>query len=427
MAGMEALGILPQLQFINQFSGLPSPLRQRTIRGALPRPKPSTSTMKHSLTAAAISAILSALVALGQSTEAPTAGLIAHHRFDGDANSAVTNQFSVSPTAIGFSTNRFGFSSAAGAFDGDSSRLLFAPATNCNLLPVTVSAWVNLGANPGTDIALVSNYLNASANGWGLFLNGDSVRAWYYGTQGSVPAGFLSVPLTEKKWHHLTAAFDSTGGRLFANGRLVATHGWSGTVSKSTSQQGLLVGATRYPNGSHQTYRGQMDDLRIYSRALTDGEVLSLYQFEASAYRRARAVAQVVNGSVVGLEVSDGGQGFQSAPEVDITGTGTGAKVVATVAFGRVVGFQVVSAGTGYFGQPAVRIAAPPWVPVLNLAVQTVRLTLGVVEGTRYQLESSIDLSVWIPQGEFVATSDTETRDFNAAESGQYFRIREVP
>jgi hypothetical protein len=170
-----------------------------------------------------------------------------------------------------------------------------------------------------------------------------------------------------------------------------------------------------------------MDDLRIYSRALTDGEVLSLYQFEASAYRRARAVAQVVNGSVVGLEVSDGGQGFQSAPEVEITGTGTGAKAVATVAFGRVVGFQVVSAGTGYFGQPAVRIAPPPRVPVLNLAVQTVRLTLGVVEGTRYQLESSIDLSVWIPQGEFVATSDTETRDFNAAESGQYFRIREVP
>lgn len=383
-------------------------------------------TMKRTLTVATMFAALSVLVALGQSIEPSTTGLIAHYRFDGDANSAVINQLSVSPNALLFSTNRFGFVSAAGAFDGDSSRLLVTPATNFNLLPVTVSVWVNPGANPGTDIALVSNYLNASANGWGLFLNGDSVRAWYYGTQGSVPAGFLSVPLTEKKWHHLTAVFDSTSGRLFANGRLVATTSWSGTSSKSTSQQGLLVGATRYPNGSHQTYRGQMDDLRIYGRALTDGEVLSLYQFEATAYRRARAVAQVVNGFVVGVDVVDGGQGYTIVPEVTVSGPGSGAEALAKIAFGRVTDIDVMSTGAGYSELATVSLAPPRPDLVLSIDPSSGELRVNGPGGSVIRVDWTSTLSasaVWNPLTNMTIdeTSSAKTQ-IAQAKSTDFFR-----
>ncbi len=369
---------------------------------------------------------LSALFAFGQSSEAPTAGLIAHYRFDGDASSAVTNLFGLLPTAISFSTNRFGFGSAAGAFDGDSSRLLVSPATNFNLLPLTVSAWVNPDVNPGTDIALVSNYLNASANGWGMFLNGDSVRAWYYGSQGSVPSGFLAVSLTEKKWHHLTVVFDATGGRLFANGRLTATHNWSGTASSSTSQQGLLVGATRYPNGSHQAYRGQMDDLRIYNRALGDGEVLSLYQLEASAYRRAQAAAQVVNGFVVGVEVTDGGQGYASLPEVSVSGTGTGALAVAKVAYGRITGIDVVAAGIGYSEQVTVSVAPPRPDLVLNIHPSSGALFVDGPKGSLVRVDWTPDLSVapvWKPLTNLtIDEKSVAVTQFTSTESAKFFR-----
>lgn len=392
---------------------------------------PNRPTMKRTLTVATMFAVLSAPVALGQSIEPSTTEQIAYYRFDGDANSAVANQLSANPTALLFSTNRFGFASAAGWFDGDSSRLLVTPATNFNLLPVTVSAWVNPGANPGTDIALVSNYLNASANGWGLFLNGDSVRAWYYGTQGSVPAGFLSVPLTEKKWHHLTAVFDSTGGRLFANGMLVATRSWSGTASRSASQQGLLVGATRYPNGSHQTFRGQIDDLRVYGRALTDGEVLSLYQFEASAFRRARAVAQVVNGFVVGVEVAEGGQGYTRAPEVTVSGPGNGAEVLAKIAYGRVTSIDVISAGAGYSELTIVSLAPPRPDLVLSIGPSSGELRVNGPSGSVIRVDWTPTLSasaVWNPLTNLTIdeTSSAKTQ-IAQAKSADFFRAEFIP
>lgn len=372
--------------------------------------------------------VLAFASALAQDVAFLSNGLVGFYRLDGDASDVSPAHSDGVATALAFQTNRFGFAGAAGSFDGVVSRVRVPATVDFNLLPVTATAWVRLGANAGEDLSIVSTYFTASGNGWGIFVNGNKARTWYYGQQGSVPESFLVAPepINAPKWFHLAATYDSTGGRLYVDGQLVVSHGWTGTPSRSTSQQGLILGEMLAADGTHHNFRGQIDDVRIYNRALSDGEISNLYQIEADPLRRAHAVVSTVNGKVVDVALDDEGQGYPEPPVVEIIGNGTGARAVATVAFGRVTGIQVLDAGTGYTGSVAVRIAPPPLTPTLSIAVRTVRLTLNVVEGRRYVVESSKDLNEWLPQEEFVADADTTTRDFNATEVGQYFRIREV-
>jgi hypothetical protein len=125
-----------------------------------------------------------------------------------------------------------------------------------------------------------------------------------------------------------------------------------------------------------------------------------------------RGLGKVVNAKFLWNATSD-----TKKPLEMINATGTG----------RVVGVQVIGTGPSYARPGSSTMAPPPKALTPNLEVQTVRLKLGVVEGKRYLLESSKDLLEWVSQGEFTATADTETRDFNATEAGQYFRIRELP
>jgi hypothetical protein len=93
-----------------------------------------------------------------------------------------------------------------------------------------------------------------------------------------------------------------------------------------------------------------------------------------------------------------------------------------------VTGFTITNAGIGYTSQPTVTIDPPPFLPKLTIATSRVGVTMQVVPGKRYQLESSNDLPNFGPLGTpFVASTDTISQEFAVSETGQFFRIVEVP
>jgi hypothetical protein len=98
------------------------------------------------------------------------------------------------------------------------------------------------------------------------------------------------------------------------------------------------------------------------------------------------------------------------------------------VAEGIVTGFSITSPGSGFTGTPSVLIASPPFSPRLSIKVNQVSVTLKVVLGRRYQLEASENLSTWIPVGgPFVAEDEEIVQDFLVSQTGQNFRIRQLP
>ena len=75
-----------------------------------------------------------------------------------------------------------------------------------------------------------------------------------------------------------------------------------------------------------ETYKGQIDNLRIYNKSLSDAEVKALYDYENQPQPQnpsiATASAQVVNGFVVGATITSAGNGYTNNPVVTITGGG---------------------------------------------------------------------------------------------------------
>lgn len=143
----------------------------------------------------------------------------------------------------------------------------------------------------------------------------------------------------------------------------------------------------------------------------------------------ARAQPVIVNGFLVGLNLIDGGEGYAVPPQVTISGGGgSAATATAQISKGVVTGFTITNAGIGYTSTPTVTIEPPPFLPKLTIATSRVGVTMQVVPGKRYQLESSNDLPNFGPVGApFVADKDTIAQEFTVSETGQFFRIVEVP
>ena len=142
----------------------------------------------------------------------------------------------------------------------------------------------------------------------------------------------------------------------------------------------------------------------------------------------ATAEATVVNGFVVGATITDGGCGYTEPPLVIIRGSGTGATATATITDGVVTGITITNAGSGYGDTTTIQVASPPFMPSLEIAVSKVNVTMHVVLGKNYVLESSLDLANWNQVGEqFTAQDELIVQEFEVAETGRYFRILEVP
>jgi hypothetical protein len=96
-------------------------------------------------------------------------------------------------------------------------------------------------------------------------------------------------------WNHLVLGYRSGLAFFFVNGILVGSQSWPNGISSLSSRQ-LNLG--RFGSfGSHSPV--QIDDVRLYSRGLTDGEIRQLYQIgrgNMPIRRRRRCVEQAAGG-----------------------------------------------------------------------------------------------------------------------------------
>lgn len=141
------------------------------------------------------------------------------------------------------------------------------------------------------------------------------------------------------------------------------------------------------------------------------------------------ANAEINNGSIIRLNIIDGGEGYTEPPTITITGgNGSGAIATAQISRGVVTGLTLINAGANYTTPPTVTFSSPPILPALGIAPSRVNVTMQVIPGKQYQLESSTNLWDFSPLGlPFRAQADTVTNEFILQETGQFFRIQELP
>ena len=78
-------------------------------------------------------------------------------------------------------------------------------------------------------------------------------------------------------WFHYAGTYDGSAIRLYTNGVLCQSA--AAAIKRSTFPYALQIGAV--PNFPDRMIRGQMEDLRVWGRALSEGDVASVFQDEA--------------------------------------------------------------------------------------------------------------------------------------------------
>ena len=137
----------------------------------------------------------------------------------------------------------------------------------------TISAWVFPKTGSTNQRGIVTKWDGAtSTGGYDMRLEASKVLA--LGNFDSAP-GIDSVStfpraLTEGVWTHVAATYNSTGGiiTLYVNGVADATVG-NGIAAPSASGATLQIGEAQ----GAQFFHGNIDEVRIYNRALLDTEI----------------------------------------------------------------------------------------------------------------------------------------------------------
>ncbi len=159
------------------------------------------------------------------------------------------------------------------AFDGINQ---YAEGTN-TLLPQgntarTLEAWVYRGG--GSGFQSIFNYGTGSINGSatnqraGLLLN-TSGQFYYAGESNDLSGG---APLPLNTWSHVAATFNGTTLTLYVNGTQVAmatkTFNTTGTTWRMARRA-----LPNLPPTTSEYYNGRLDEVRVWSRALSAAEV----------------------------------------------------------------------------------------------------------------------------------------------------------
>jgi N-acetylneuraminic acid mutarotase len=213
----------------------------------------------------------------------PVAGLIAYYPFSGSAQDASVHANHGVVSGAVLTADRFGRSNSAYAFNGVDAHITVPHAERQNSLPITVAGWIRPDELRSAQV--VNKYANASWNGWAVVTGNDPVSTPYlfplYLSHPSNVIGGYGNPafgadrrVDDQAWHHFAFTVDAGGGKFYLDGALVSERAWVGTPQRSTSTGPLRFGANA--ELSTAFFKGAIDDVAIYDRALTAAEVRQL-------------------------------------------------------------------------------------------------------------------------------------------------------
>lgn len=208
----------------------------------------------------------------------PTLGLVAYYPFAGNANDASGNNNHAVVTGASLTSDRFSNNNEAYSFNG-SSNFMSVSLSSTLTTNWTISGWylIEGGGNYNTYYAIS---LSGSPNANGFGFGGTAHTCYpskygYYdgGTCGGCCAGNSlhgATPQSHTNWMHIVLIKSAASYSFYYNGVLDNSANLSSTVSIDNFFIGKRSDNILY-------YKGKMDDIGIWDRALNPSEVTALF------------------------------------------------------------------------------------------------------------------------------------------------------
>ncbi len=174
---------------------------------------------------------------------------------------------------------------------------------------ITLAAWIYVPSNaPNIQTVAANSGSGGSANGFRFYVNGYSSnpgdgKLCLETGNGSAGLGVSSAAgaVAKDQWQHVAAVINRSAGTatLYRNGAVVTT---GGIRADFTNSAPLYLGGM---GGNNFPFRAQMDDMRVYSRALSSSELATII----NAANVPPVIGSVANRSIT-LNANSGAIGF---------------------------------------------------------------------------------------------------------------------
>ena len=210
-----------------------------------------------------------------------TGGLVAHYRLDETTGTTVTdssiyrNDGTMQNGLDAFNDRIDGPMDIALNFDGvdDAISLGNTPTYFPNDNAWTVTTWLkpsSIAAGALNDRIISPRRDATSASAFILGVEADKLLFWYHDgtTSNTTTHGFINT----NQWYHAAVSYNGSDYKIYIDG--VETSSITNTFSGFGTGP-VNLGA--HIAGGGDSYHGALDDTRIYDRALTDAEILAIY------------------------------------------------------------------------------------------------------------------------------------------------------
>ncbi len=210
-------------------------------------------------------------------------GLIAHFALNGDANDSSGNGKHGTLHQADPTLNRFGAPNSALRFNGSNSHVR-VPVQLVVANPFTWSAWFRPDFSSTSYAASIMNQSGdpgAQGISPAVFINWSSGpgRINFYSWDGQARHLFSQQrdQWNTNQWYNVVVACDAAGNKVvFVNG---ASENSATVVLGQTASNFYIGGSPAYDDWY---FRGDIDDVRVYGRALSAQEVATLFAFQES-------------------------------------------------------------------------------------------------------------------------------------------------
>lgn len=227
--------------------------------------------------------IILALLHLGllfsATAQVPTDGLIAYWTFKGSAQDVSNNGHNGQESGVTVAADRFGEPNTSYLFDGDNDYVNIGSDLKISF-PISFSFWIKTKEVKGQAIILLDDNPYAYY-GPRMELGGLNEIGMTYGSGAGWNSASRHTIWSEKipvnKWTHIIGTIDANNQmNIFINGQSKPEsyiYNGNGGAMAYSSSPGSIGKFDLFPD---LNFNGNIDDIRIYNKVLTESEILNL-------------------------------------------------------------------------------------------------------------------------------------------------------
>jgi len=203
-------------------------------------------------------------------------GLMAYYSFDGNSNDSSGNGLNGTLNGATLTSDKFGNSDKAYSFDGNDYIEISDDPKLTSTDQLSIVAWFKKSSSSNLFTIIQKGYTDYYEE---YILSVKNSSIYFDVGDGGGPYIQPNVSVSSGVWHHIVAVHNRVGGnsslKIYLNGQNIGGTVINPTRTPMDNSYSVKIG--KRTNYSTQSFIGQIDEVRIYNRALSDEEVITLY------------------------------------------------------------------------------------------------------------------------------------------------------